>query len=254
MDLTAVIQIVKTYPFADIDKADGGVIRKHIPTSELSEDMLRSYGAIYGAIRIIPKRLMGNAPLRLDNEAISIPNVPQIEPLPATTLATSLGSPYSAQPTPQGENVYKILYENAKEDAREYKRKYEDILTEIRKLEVEHAGSKNSFVGDLAQGLAGFAPLLMGKGMAGLGEASSTPEQPAQHVSQVGTPIKDRRLVNIVTYYNKLEEGLKQKLYELLSLALTSPEKIEKAIFSLQTESPLHGDSDEEEDLNERYP
>lgn len=246
MDLSAVIQVIRTHPFVDIEKIDGGIVRKHMPTSELSESTIRSYGAIYGDIRLVPKKLMGNAPLRLESEAIVVPKIsvdPVPAPLPFTGL-TGLGSPYQPQAQPAtGENVYKILYERANDEAKEYKRKYEDTLTELRKLEVEHAGSKGNVLGDIAQGLAGVAPLLIGKGAAGLGEAPSQPVQQQPAVS----PVKDKRLVNIVTYYNRLGEDGKQQVYELLALVFSEPGNAERAIRALNGEI----ESDEEQ---ESYP
>lgn len=200
MQLRNALIIIKSYHSIDIEN-NGVVIRKEIRTGDVTSDLLNSYLLAYGTITIIPKRLNGAAPTRLLNEKFDI------EPESKTSGLNGISEPAPVI-TNHTSEMYKVLYENAKEDAREYKRKYEDAVNDKHKAEIELAGSKNSFIGDLASGLSGFAPMLMGGTPAtpALGEVGET-----QHSEPT-----DVRLKAINNYYSKLDEPSKVKVYKLL--------------------------------------
>ena len=152
----------------------------------------------------------GNAPIRLVGSAIVVDD--------AGRSLAGYEPNYIPQPVsiPRGNDsgdLYRILYENSKEEARDYKRKYEDALNEKHKVELELAGNKNSFVGDIAQGLAGFAPMLMGGMGGGVGVGSVAPSAP-----QPLKPVTDTKLAAIIQYYNRLDAHDKDKVYNLLAL------------------------------------
>ena len=220
MNLASVINILRTYPSCDIDKISGQLIRKSVATNELTEDLLSSYADVYGSIRIYPKKQMGAVQVRVVDE--------MIEYSPEKSSGLSGIDSLHVVPSGNMEAVYKMMYENEKESAREYKRKYEDMLTDLRKLEVEHAGSKSSVFGDIASGLAGFAPMLMGGGAAGLG---TTSPETKPTITQTGyKPIEDNRLAAIIQYYQKLGEENKVKVYNLLAKVFTNLDDIDQII------------------------
>lgn len=225
MDISAAINVLQSYPYCDIEKRDGTLLRKQVSTSEISEALLKSYATLNGDIRVIPKRLMGKAPLRIESEAILIPSSP--EP-PMYQQQPLLGlSGVGAQFSSTSNEMYKILYEKECKEKDDYRKRYEDTLSELRKLEVEHAGSKGSLMGDIAQGLAGVAPFIMGgKGGGALGEApaASAPAQPQM------TKVQDKRLVNIINYFSRLEEEGKAAFYNLFAKATERRENVSKAI------------------------
>ena len=224
MNLASVITILRTYPSCDIDRTSGQPIRKNVTSTELTEDLLSSYTSVYGNIRIYPRVVRGAVSVRVESEMIELPGqkdavsgLSGVDSLPAVSSSGNMTE------------MYKLMYDNEKESSREYKRKYEDILTELRKLEVEHAGSKNSVIGDIASGLAGFAPMLMGgAGVAGLGN-TTTETKPA--IAQTGfKPIDDKRLAAIIQYYQKLGEENKVKVYSLLAKVFGNLDAIDQII------------------------
>lgn len=218
MNLNDVLNIIKSYSHVDIE-SEGKIIRKHIPTSELQSGLLKSYVSIHGSIKIIPKRMVGNAPMKVADEAIMVDKSSVETDVGLGTIETA-----SRSNSPESE-LYKIMYENAKEEAREYKRKYEDALNDKHKAEIELAGSKNSGFGDIAQGLAGFAPMLLGGNQsAPLGEANQ---------SEGKTKVEkkaDPRLQAIVKNYSTLSDDNKDGIYALVVKALSNLEKIDEII------------------------
>lgn len=219
MNLNDVLNIIKSYSHVDIE-SEGKIIRKHIPTSELQSGLLKSYVSIHGSINIIPKRMVGNAPMKVADEAIMVDKSSVETDVGLGTIETA-----SRSNSPESE-LYKIMYENAKEEAREYKRKYEDALNDKHKAEIELAGSKNSGFGDIAQGLAGFAPMLLGGGnqSAPLGEANQGAEKPKVEKKA------DPRLQAIVKNYSNLNDDNKDSIYALVIKALSNLEKIDEII------------------------
>jgi len=223
MNLKDVLQVLKTYPTVDIETKDK-LIRRNISTSELSEALLRSYVSIYSIITIIPKKMTGNAPMKVPDEAITISHKDLEGENGLSGVETGL-SVSSRSSSPESE-LYKIMYENAKEEAREYKRKYEDALNDKHKAEIELAGSKGSGLGEIAQGLAGFAPMLLG---AGTGTGSPAPlgeAQPQAHVAKKA----DVRLQAIVKHYSTLNEEEKDAVYNLLSKVFGDLGKINEIV------------------------
>lgn len=225
MDIQSVLTILKTYPFADID-SEGVTIRKHIATGDLSPDLVRSYLVQYHNITLVPKRMMGTSPVRNQQEAITL-DAAKLQPAPSYGLNGFDGMP----PHSSGgsSELYKIMYENAKEEAREYKRKYEDAINDKHRAELELASSKNSFVGDIAQGLAGFAPVLMG----GMGaNAPAAPvgigEVPKPQVT--AKPLTDVKLQAIVKYYSGLDNAAKERVYSLLAKVFSNLNLIDKML------------------------
>lgn len=227
MKIESAITIIQTYQFADID-ADGKSVRKHIATSDINTELLRSYLDAYGSIQLVPKKANGNSPIRLVGNAITV----EADSRGLAGIDTVSAMPVSA-PVSGGSSadLYRILYETAKDEARDYKRKYEDVLNEKHKVELELAGNRNSVVGDIAQGLAGFAPLLMGGmgGNVGVGSIAQTP-QPAQPAVK---PVTDVKLAAIIQYYNKLDETDRDKVYQLLAKVFGDISKIDSLIQTL---------------------
>lgn len=219
MNLKDVLQVLKTYPAVDIESSNK-LIRRNISTEELSESLLRSYISMHSTITIIPKKMTGNAPIRIKDEAITI-DKQSIEGdigLGNVEMASRSNSPES--------ELYKIMYENAKEEAREYKRKYEDALNDKHKAEIELAGSKSGGLGELAQGLAGFAPMLLGNGQqsAPLGEANQGNDKP--RVEKKADP----RLQAIVKHFSALTDENKDNVYTLVVKACSNLEKIDEIV------------------------
>lgn len=219
MDIQTALTIAKTFPSVDIE-ADGQIIRKNIDSGTLDDTLLRSYFNAHGSLTIVPKKKNGNAPIRLVGSAIVVDD--------AGRSLAGYEPNYIPQPVsiPRGNDsgdLYRILYENSKEEARDYKRKYEDALNEKHKVELELAGNKNSFVGDIAQGLAGFAPMIMGGMGGGVGVGSVAPSAP-----QPLKPVTDTKLAAIIQYYNRLDAHDKDKVYNLLALVFGDLTLIDK--------------------------
>lgn len=224
--VTSVLTILRTYPSCDIQRKDGTALRKQVATSEVSEELLRSYVSVYGDLVIVPKKMMGNSPVRMEQEAMTI--LKDSFQGSATAL-----SGFDTMPTPasgggNGE-LYRIMYDRERSESQEYKRRYEDTLSELRKLEVEHASNKKNLVGDIAQGLAGFAPYLMKGGMAGLGEAPAEQPKPLPNMQ----PVSDKRLLAIIGYWPKLDEPTRQSVYNVVAALLGNPSKAEAALAAI---------------------
>ncbi|NMC34840.1 MAG: hypothetical protein GYA36_20660 [Veillonellaceae bacterium] len=126
--------------------------------------------------------------------------------------------------------MYRIMWENERENAREYREKYEKTLEELRKLEVEHAASKNSAVGDIVAGLAGVVPSLMGLDGGALGTTAGKPQGAGQSLQ----PVKDNRLQAIVMYYTKLDENQKSKVYNLLAKVFQNINSIDSILEQME--------------------
>lgn len=224
MEIQSALTIIRTYPFADID-TDQGTIRKHLPTNELNVDLIRSYLTTYKRIMLVPKRLMGTSPQRQVQEAITL-DLSAIQPINGLS---GFDGPTMAVNNNNSE-LYRIMYENAKDEAREYKRKYEEAISEKHKAELELAGNKNSVVGDIAQGLAGFAPMIMGgmgKTPVGVGEA---PQVQAPQNNNF-KPVSDVKLQAIIRAYSNLDETAKQKVYDLLAKVFSDLSVIDRLQF-----------------------
>jgi len=220
MNLNDVLNIIQSYSHVDIE-SEGKSIRKHLPTSELNSNLLSSYLSYHGKLTLIPKKMMGNAPMKLHEEALTIDKSSIIQ-------STGLGSiESSSRSTGNESELYRIMYENAKEEARDYKRKYEEALNEKHKAELELAGNKNSGLGEIAQGLAGFAPMLLGggnnQGAAPLGNTTPT-------TNDAGYKKADPRLQNIIKRYAGLSEDEKDSIYGLLVKAFSNLDKVDEII------------------------
>lgn len=227
----AVLNILRTYPTCDIErKSDKQIIRKNINPSELTEELLKSYATLHGDLVLVPKRLQGNAPYRQENDAITLTRDSLLPPAPAPMLSGF--DNYPSLPSGSGD-MYKIMYEREREEAKEYKRKYEDTLTELRRNEIELAGKKPDVIGDVVKSLAGFAPMFMGGGGGGALSLGATPQQEQKQPTM--QPISDKRLSAIIGYWPKIDEALKDSLYKIVAAVLTNPENAD-AILSLLEE------------------
>jgi len=220
MNLNDILNIIQSYSHVDIE-SNGKIIRKHLPTGELSINLLGSYLSIHDTLSVIPKRMMGNAPMKQQDEAIIISK----DSIKGSGLS---GVENVARPTVGGESeLYRILYENAKEEAREYKRKYEDAQADKHKAEIEIAGNRNGGLGDIIQGLAGFAPVFMGSG-------ASQGAVPLGDANQPTPTIKvDARLQNITKRFVTLAEEDKDSIYGLTIKAFANLDKIDDIISML---------------------
>ena len=230
MELNKVLTIIKSYPFVDIDKGST-IMRRHVPTGTLTADLLQSYSDMYGEISIVPKKMNGNSPVRLTGETIPLSPQP-ISPLITGMSGVETTMPQMAMMPQQGgnndSNIYRILYEQARQELSEYKRKYDEAVEGRHRAEMERAENKTSMVGDIAQGLAGVAPLLFGGGMNGLGNA--TPEPTPQAAPQPAPRPMDVRLQGIIKHYNGLDDANKQKVYSLLAKLFTDISRIDTLI------------------------
>lgn len=223
MTTSDIVKIANSYPFIDIE-ANGNIVRKNIKPSELSEDLLRSYVSLYDKLSIVPKRMVGSSPMRIVDEAISFDK--------ASLNIKDVGlSGFDELPQRSNGNgeMYKILYETAKEEARDYKRRYEEAIIDKHKVELELAGSKSGGLDGIISGLAGFAPMLLNQGAPAsmpLGNVSQQPQQQAQ----VPVPVKrvDVRLQAIAKHYSSLDEATKDKVYAFLGKLFTDISKIDE--------------------------
>jgi hypothetical protein len=235
MDIQRVISILSQYPFIDVEKSDGSPIQKHIKTSDLTAEMVKGWALAYVKITITPKKMMGNSPMRVSHAAIeidsnSLVDVPQqsynrggLNGFNEPSYPNYPPQHYSQYHQPQQpmsgneSGLYKILYETALNDLRAMTTKYEEEREKRHTSELELSGSKNSVIGDIAQGLSGFAPMLMG--MAGGGAGVGMGEAPQAQTAQAPQvkPISDAKLAAIVKYYNTLDDEHRQKIYDLLA-------------------------------------
>lgn len=237
MDINSTLNIIRSYPFVDIDKGET-IIRRHVATAELTPDLLRSYLEMHGQISIVPKRMNGNAPTRLAAESMTL-NAAKFAGVGMGALDAIAPVQYNhhapSNPAPSAGNsdVYRILYEQALADVREYKRKYEDAKEAQHKAELELAGNKNSMVGDIAQGLAGVAPMLFGGGGAPVaGLAGAPPATQPQAPTQPPRPV-DQRTAAIVKHYSGLDDTNKQKVYTLLAKVFSDISRIDDILTKL---------------------
>lgn len=220
MNLNEILVILRSYPAFDIDRPDGTNLRKQVRPGADMEDIIRSYAGIYGRIRIIPKRKQGSAYVR-DLSSIMEYGQSAEQSLPLSGVS---GVPFSVPSTGESASeLYRIMWENEKQNAREYREKYEKTLDELRKLEIEHASSKNDVIGNVVGGLAGVVPsLIAGSQVPALGSAPAQPQNLQ--------PVTDKRLVGIVNFYNKLDDENKIKVYSLLVKIFQNLQKIDDII------------------------
>jgi len=218
MNLNEILGILRSYPAFDIEKPDGAILRKQLKPGHEAEEILRSYASMYGRLRIIPKRKQGSAYIR---DTSSIMEFGTLSETPSYPLA-GIGMLQTATTGDNSGEIYRIMWEAEKQNAREYRDKYEKTLEELRKLEIEHAASKNNVLGDIVGGLAGVLPSVIGSQTPALGSA--------QPVSNNLQPLTDKRLVGIISFYNKLDEQGKAKIYSLLAKVFQNMQKIDDII------------------------
>lgn len=224
MNISEVLVVLRSYPAFDIEKADGTLLRRQVKTGNDTGELLQSYTRMHGRIRVIPKRKQGSAYVRDTGSTMEVSDgMPVGYPLGGFD-----GGYQPAQLGYTGGDMYRVMWENERENAREYREKYEKTLEELRKLEVEHASSKNSAIGDIVSGLAGVVPSLMG--LDGGGALGSAPKQAQPANLQ---PVKDNRLLAIVSYYQKLDEPQKGKVYNLLARVFQNIDSIDSLIEQL---------------------
>lgn len=261
MDINQIISRLKKYPCFDIEKG-GVVVRKQLATdfinAEMIADIYREYGE-GGEISFIPKSYIGNSPrkhidqrIKMDAQGASAPaqQFLQFDHQPAQQTFAGLGNPYSNMPNsnsypqqyqPQQQqyvpqqssgsgDLYKVLYDAKCNELIEANRKLEDERERRHKAELELSGSKNSVVGDIAQGLAGIAPMLLG-GMGGGAGLAGTPAPAPAQVQQAAPrlqPVTDKRIGAIVRHYSTLDEDSKQGIYEILDFIFADLSQIDK--------------------------
>lgn len=233
MNISEILVVLKSYPAFDLDKVDGSNIAKQIIPDQNTEQLLQSYAKMYGRIRIFPKKQSGNAYVR-NNNAIMEFSGSDSQPLSGISDSHPTYQP-QIQSVPSGggsSELYRIMYEKAEREAREWKDKYDSTLSELRKLEIEHAGNKNSAMGDLMTGLGSVLPAIMNGG-GGATALGSAPTQPAPQVQ----PIQDKRLLGIITYYGRLHEDNKTAIYQLLVRVFQNMDKISDLISLLEDEN-----------------
>ena len=224
MTIQYALNILKTYPFVDIDK-EGETIRKQVKSEDVTAELLNSYLSAHKKIELVPKTAQGASTIRNTADTISL-NSSMIESNVAglNGISEDYTRNPSALPQPVGglEVFYKNLWEDAKNDVRDYKRRYEDAIADKHKLDIELAGNKNSFMSNLAPALAGLAPMLMGGGVAPLA-GTSEPQLNAPSPQ----PIQDSRIVGIVKFFATLDEPTKAKFYELCGKIFTDTSQID---------------------------
>lgn len=229
MDVSAALNILKSYPLFDIDTLSGETKRKQLSPDMADEKMIRGYVNAFGGIRLVPKKLIGASPMRLTSETIEIrvtdlrPEYPAQQGLNGMFDTPSPAYQMSRNHDNSNTELYRLMYENAKEEAREYKRKYEDAINDKHKAELELAGKGNGMgeaFGAMVPALAGL--MTGGGGAAGVGNVPRTP--PAAPALQ---PIKDQKLGLIINYYNRLATEDKEKVYNLLAKVFTDLSQID---------------------------
>lgn len=215
MTIQYALNILKTYPFVDIDKG-GETIRKQIKSEDVTAELLNSYISAHKKIELVPKSTQGNTSIRNTSDTITLDSS-MIEKSSNVGGLNGISDDYTrnpaALPQPVGalEVFYKNLWEDAKNDVRDYKRRYEDAMAEKHKLDIEIAGNKNSFMSNLAPALGSLVPMFMGGSTAPL---AGTPETQTTSQPQI-QPIQDVRIKGIVQFFATLDEPTKAKFYEL---------------------------------------
>ena len=91
-------------------------------------------------IRITSYNVCYTKLLRLTAEAVTL------DQSTITPKAVNGLNGFEMQHNSNNGELYRIMYENAKEEARDYKRRYEDAISDKHKAELELAGSKNSVI------------------------------------------------------------------------------------------------------------
>ena len=256
MDINQIISRLKQYPFFDIEKG-GTVVRKQVATDYINAELIADFIRQYGEMYFIPKRMKGNSPkqliehrIKIDAQGASAPaqQFLQFDHQPAQQAFAGLGNPHSTmlnnypqQYQPQQQqyvpqqssgsgDLYKVLYDAKCIELIEANRKLEDERERRHKAELELSGSKNSVVGDIAQGLAGIAPMLLG-GMGGGAGLAGTPAPAPAQVQQAAPrlqPVTDKRIGAIVRHYSTLDEDSKQGIYEILDFIFADLSQIDK--------------------------
>lgn len=231
--VTSAVNILKTYPACDIfRKSDNVLVRKQVKADEVTEGLLKDYLNLHGDLYIVPKKMVGASPMSVREEAIILSKA---SAFPQAQNAFGGLSGFDAQPTPGmggGNDIYKILYDRERSESQDWKRKYEETLTELRKLEVESAASKNSTGDKLLTTLGSLGPALLSMGGGGGGSLGSTqqPQQPQQQ--QQLQPISDKRLAVIISAWTKMDDATKENAYNLIAALLEnpSPEAVQRAL------------------------
>lgn len=168
--------------------------------------------------------MSGNSPIRIQDEAVEL-------------SASDFPKQYSqglngldAQPQGSGSGeLYKIMYENARAEASEYKQKYEAALNDKHKAELEMVGSKSNWMEHIGPTLGPLAGVLLNAGApAGMGNIPQ--QQPVSMPAPANLQPVDPQLKAIVTYYNKLDAENKQKVYTLLAKVFTDLGRIDDVL------------------------
>lgn len=252
MDINQIISRLKQYPFFDIEKG-GTVVRKQVATDYINAELIADFIRQYGEMYFIPKRMKGNSPkqliehrIKIDAQGASAPaqQFLQFDHQPAQQAFAGLGNPHSNMQNnfpqqyqhsyPQHQqasgngDLYKVLYDAKCNELIEANRKLEDERERRHKAELELSGSKNSVVGDIAQGLAGIAPMLLGGMGGGAGLAGTPAPAQVQQAAPRLQPVTDKRIGAIVRHYSTLDEDSKQGIYEILDFIFADLSQIDK--------------------------
>lgn len=232
MELTAILVELRKCLAFDLEENSGRIIRKQVyPDNEDLEQLLRSMAKQFGTIRIVPKRKMGNASVRnTDNimtysEPSSLTDM-GLSGINAVQPYVSTQSPMPMpMPTSGNNDIYRILWEQEKQNSREWRDKYEHAYNELNDKKIELAESKSSTMGSLIQGVGSVIPAFMGgMGGNGIGQAPQQQQHGDFHV------IKDKRLAGITVCYNGLPDEAKSKLYTLMTQIFQNPEILDTLI------------------------
>lgn len=239
--VTSAVNILKTYPACDIyRKSDNVLVRKQVKAEEVTEGLIKDYLNLHGDLFIIPKKMVGASPMAVREEALIISKA---SVFPQAQNGFQGLSGFEGQQMPGmggGNDIYKILYDRERSESQDWKRKYEDTLTELRKLEVESAGNKNSTGDKLLTTLGSLGPALLGMtgGGGSLGGTQQPQQQQPQQQGQL-QPISDKRLTTIVSFWAKMDEATKDNAYNLIAALIDnpSPEAVQRALNGFEEES-----------------
>jgi hypothetical protein len=229
MTIANALNILKTYPNFDIDKA-GVTLRKNLKTEDATVDFINSYLVAHGKITLVPKSLNGNSPVRNEVDFIDLDSSMIEKPQSALNGFGEL------PPMPMGnDGFYKILYEQTRAELSDLKRRYDDAKDDKHKAEIELVANRSGVGAQLVQGVTALAPTLAGifggGGMAGVG-STETPQQQIQ-AQEVKKQAQDPKLVAIVQHYGTLDEETKTKVYNLLAKVFATPTLLDELLTQL---------------------
>lgn len=209
MELQEIIDKLRSYPAFDIE-ANGVVVQKQLYTDNTDiKEVVMCAADNFSRIRLVPKNRVGNAFMRDTANSMSYQKktVPEHQEAPAdVSMQLPVGNNSS--------DFYRILWEQERANAREYKEKYERVYEDLHRKELELVENKNSIGASMISGLGSIAPMFMGGG-GGVGELPAQ-SHPQPQTTPGSKPI-DKKMGQVVTCYMKQTEDVKKKLAKLFS-------------------------------------